>query len=212
MYAAVEARSKRKVCSVLLEGLIWKMVRASLSQLALSSGVGVAICPRICRPVRKSLRLKAASASVRSVAPDLETGPASLLIWASSLIAESARSSRLKALSAACAVTRPSISVAQSVAARTKPIMMKLLADERRVSNRNAPKGDSLMATEQRGENVACDTARVSPCCAGARLRRSIALMADRRQRSAAQVGRLIGENGSERAWPGSGFFILAML
>jgi hypothetical protein len=37
-------------------------------------------------------------------------------------------------------------------------------------------------------------------------------MMADQRQRSAAQVGRLIGENGSERAWPGSGFFILAML
>ena len=79
------------------------MVRASRSQLPLSSGVVAAIWPRICRPVRKSLRLKAASASVRSVAADLATGPASLLIWASSLIAESARSSRLKALSAACA-------------------------------------------------------------------------------------------------------------
>ena len=36
--------------------------------------------------MRKSERLKAASASVRSVAEDLATGPASLLIWASSLI------------------------------------------------------------------------------------------------------------------------------
>jgi hypothetical protein len=58
----------------------------------------------------------------------LATGPASLLIWASSLTAESAKSSRLKALSAACAVTRPSASVAQNIAARTKPIMMELLA------------------------------------------------------------------------------------
>src|ERR1700730_11219937 len=104
------------------------MARASRSQLALSSGVVAAICPRICRPVRKSLRLKAASASVFRVALVLATAPASLLIWASSLTAESARSSRLKALSAACAETRPSASVAQSAAARTKPIMMELPA------------------------------------------------------------------------------------
>src|SRR3979490_2211163 len=56
------------------------MVRASRSQLALSSGVVAAICPRICRPVRKSARLKAASASVRRLAPDFATGPASLLV------------------------------------------------------------------------------------------------------------------------------------
>ncbi len=104
------------------------MVRASRSQLPLSSGVAAEICPRICRPERKSLRLKAASASVRRLAPDLATGPASLLIWASSLIAESARSSRLKALSAACAVTRPSASVAQTIAARTQPVMTELPA------------------------------------------------------------------------------------
>src|ERR1700682_4760658 len=104
------------------------MVRASRSQLPLASGAVAAICPRTCRPVRKSLRLKAASASVRKDGPDLATAPASLLIWASSLTAESARSSRLKALSAACAETRPSASVAQSAAARTKPIMMELPA------------------------------------------------------------------------------------
>ena len=127
------------------------MVRASRSQLPLSSGVVAAICPRICRPVRKSLRLKAASASVRSVALDLATGPASLLIWASSLTAESARSSRLKALSAACAATRPSASVAQSAAARTKPIMMELPGrGQRRVSNKSARKGDGLMAVGMR--------------------------------------------------------------
>src|SRR5580692_6170067 len=114
------------VCSLVVDGLIWKMVRASLSQLPLSSGALAAIWPRICRPERKSLRLKAASASLLSVADDFETGPASLLIWASSLIAESARSSRLKALSAASAEDRPSASVAQRVAARTKPIMMEL--------------------------------------------------------------------------------------
>src|SRR5437879_6825757 len=104
------------------------MERANRSQLPLSPGVTAAICPRICRPVRKSLRLKAASASVFRVALVLATVPASLLIWASSFTAESARSSRLKALPAACAVTRPSASVAQSVAARTKPIMMELRA------------------------------------------------------------------------------------
>jgi hypothetical protein len=79
------------------------MLRANRSQLPLSSGAAATIWPRICNPQRKSLRLKATSASVRSVAADFDTGPASLLIWASSLIAASARSSRLKALSAACA-------------------------------------------------------------------------------------------------------------
>ncbi len=113
----------KKVCSLVVDGLIWKMVRASLSQLPLSSGAVVAIWPRICKPLRKSLRLKAASASLFSVADDLETAPASLLICSSSLIAESARSSRLKVLSAASAELRPSASVAQTVAARTRPIM-----------------------------------------------------------------------------------------
>src|SRR5450759_3247919 len=166
------------------------MARASLSQLPLSSGATAAICPRICRPLRKSLRLKAASASVFSVALVLATGPASLLIWASSLIAESARSSRLKALSAACAVIRPSASVAQSVAARTKPIMGAPCADERRVSNRSALKGDGLMATEQTCEKVACDMAKSEPLAdAGSRRRRSILLRADLTQWAAAQVG-----------------------
>ena len=129
------------------------MVRASRSQLALSSGAVVAICPRICSPVRKSFRLKAVSASLRKEAGGFETGPASLLIWVSSLIAESAKSSRLKALSAACAATRPNASVAQIVTARTKPIMMELPGtDECRLLNRNARKGDKLMAAERDSE------------------------------------------------------------
>ena len=133
------------------------MVLASRSQLALSSGVVAAIWPRICKPTRKSDRLKAASASLRSVADDLATGPASLLIWASSLTAESARSSRLKALSAARAAIRPSASVAQITVARTKPIMMELLAaDISRVTSKNARKGDGLMAVESACEKVAC--------------------------------------------------------
>ena len=124
------------------------MVLASLNQLALSSGLVAAICPRICKPTRKSERLKAASASLRSVAEDLATGPASLLIWASSFTAESARSSRLKALSAAPAAVRPSASVAQITVARTKPIMMDLPADQRRVTSKSARKGDGLMAVD----------------------------------------------------------------
>src|SRR5581483_5960328 len=116
----------KKVCSLVVDGLIWKIVRASRSQLLLSSGATVAIWPRICSPDRKSLRLKAASASLLSVVADFETAPASLLIWASSLIAESARSSRLNALSAASAELRPSARVAQRVAARTRPIMGEL--------------------------------------------------------------------------------------
>jgi hypothetical protein len=56
-------------------------------------------------PLRKSLRWKAASASRRSAAADFVTWPASALIWASSLIAASARSSRLNDLSAAMAGT-----------------------------------------------------------------------------------------------------------
>src|SRR5215813_14723410 len=126
------------------------MVRASRSQLELSSGLVAAIWPRICRPMRKSLRLKAASASLRSVAGDLDTAPASLLIFASSLIAASARSSRVKDLSAASADERPSASVAQTAAARTKPIMGgSLEAKNRRMSYRNARNGDGLMAQEQ---------------------------------------------------------------
>src|SRR5215471_15216074 len=128
----------KKVFSLEVCGQIRRMVRESRSQLELSSGVVAAIWPRICMPERKSLRLKAASASLRKVAGDLETGPASLLIWASSLIAASARSSRLKALALVSAAKagditgkradeRPSASVAQKAAARTKPIMGELL-------------------------------------------------------------------------------------
>jgi len=40
--------------------------------------------------------------------------------------------------------------------------MMELPAAERRVSNTNAPKGDRLMAPEQRCENVACDLAKAA--------------------------------------------------
>src|ERR1700749_4794367 len=138
------------VCSLSVDDLIWKMVRASLSQLPLSSGATAAIWPRICRPERKSLRLKAASASLFSVADDFETGPASLLICASSLIALSARSSRLNALSAANAELRPSASVAQRVAARTRPIMGELRErQQRRKADRSARNGDGLVASEQ---------------------------------------------------------------
>src|ERR1700724_3601790 len=144
------------VCSLVVDDLIWKMVRASRSQLPLSSGATDAIWPRICRPLRKSLRLKAASASLFSVADDFETGPASLLIWASSLIAESARSSRLKALSAANAELRPSASVAQRVAARTRPIMGdSVKRRSRRKANRSARNGDGLVAVEQAAQKVA---------------------------------------------------------
>src|SRR6201995_3342229 len=146
----------KKVSSLVVDGLIWKMVRARRSQLPLSSGATAAIWPRICRPERKSLRLKAASASLLSVADDFETGPASLLIWASSLIAESARSSRLKALSAANAELRLSASVAQSVAARTRPIMgdSGLRRQWRREAN-TLRNGDGLVAVEQALQKVA---------------------------------------------------------
>src|SRR5689334_18996034 len=133
------------------------MVLASLSQLALSSGVVAAIWPRICNPKRKSDRLKAASASLRSVAEDFATGPASLLIWASSLTAESASSSRLNALSAAPAAVRPSASVAQITVARIKPIINGLLAAGiSRVTSKSARKGDGLMAVDSACEGVAC--------------------------------------------------------
>ena len=48
---------------------------ASRSQFALSSGATATICPRICMPVRKSLRWKAASASRRSAAAGFVTWP-----------------------------------------------------------------------------------------------------------------------------------------
>src|SRR5262249_42217890 len=124
------------------------MVRANLSQLPPSLGAVAAICPKICKPARKSLRLNAASASVRSVAAGFATAPASALIWASSLIAESARSSRLNALSAACAGVKPSASETQMAAARTKRIMLGTpsIADEC-YEFRN---GDGLMAGLQK--------------------------------------------------------------
>src|ERR1700759_3561892 len=153
----------KKVCSLSVDGLIWKMVRASLSQLPLSSGATVAIWPRICRPLRKSLRLKAASASLFSVADDFESGPASLLICASSLIAASARSSRLNALSAAWAETRPSASEAHTIAARIRPVMTVLPGPiSARVSDRHARNGDGAMAQEPESEKVACDMAKAN--------------------------------------------------
>ncbi len=190
------------------------MVLASLSQLALSSGLVAAICPRICRPTRKSERLKAASASVRSIAEDLATGPASRLIWASSFTAESARSSRLKALSAAPAAVRPSASVAQITVARTRPIMMDLPADQRRVTSENARKGDGLMALDSACEKVARMASAVQEVPA---------VTARRGAGGWLYVGRSTG-NGPPPAlvasrkksvrpsWRESGFFILAVL
>jgi hypothetical protein len=86
-------------------------------------------------------------------------------------------------------------------------------ADKRRVSNKSALKGDGLMAGERDSEKVACDMA-VTDLCTGRRsaVADIIALRADLMQRSTALLGRLIAENGSERAWRESGFFILAML
>src|SRR5712691_10400154 len=193
------------------------MVRASRSQLALSSGAVAAICPRTCRPLRKSLRLKAASASVRKLAPDLATAPASLLIWASSLIAESARSSRLKALSAACAVTRPSASTAQSVAARTKPIMMGLPADKRPRLKQKCAKGDGLVALERKrsNEKVVCDICQRAWPKSLLRRQPTAAEHCDGRAEGNGpplKLCRRIAKKGSDGAWPESGFFILAML
>src|SRR5215470_2310588 len=74
-------------------------------------------------PLRKSLRWKAASASRRSAAAGLVTCPASALIWASSLIAASARSSRLNGLSAANAEKDNGRTSAAAQAARTNASM-----------------------------------------------------------------------------------------
>src|SRR6476620_578102 len=74
-------------------------------------------------PLRKSLRWKAASASRRSAAAGFVTRPASPLIWASSLIAASVRSSRLNDLSAAMAGMDNSRTSAAAQAARTNASM-----------------------------------------------------------------------------------------
>ena len=108
-------------CSLL--GRICSTALARRSQFALSSGATTTICPRICMPVRKSLRWKAASASLRSAAAGLVTWPASVLIWASSLIAASARSLRLKPFSAAKPATDNSSTNAAARAARANATM-----------------------------------------------------------------------------------------
>src|SRR5262249_22537653 len=74
-------------------------------------------------PPRSSPRWKAASTSRRRAAMGFVTSPASALIWASSLIAASARSSRLNALSAAMAGTDNSRTSAAAKAARTNARM-----------------------------------------------------------------------------------------
>src|SRR5262245_3664405 len=74
-------------------------------------------------PLRKSLRWKAASASRRSAAVGFVAWPASALICASSLIAASARSSRLNGLSAAKVGADNSRTSAAAQAARTNASM-----------------------------------------------------------------------------------------
>jgi hypothetical protein len=96
-------------------GRICSTARASRSQLVASAGATLTSWPSTVMPVRKSFFWKAASASRRKVAAGLITVPASVLIWASSLIAASSRSLRLKALSAASA---GKMAKARSAAAR----------------------------------------------------------------------------------------------
>ena len=123
------------------------MVLASLSQLALSSGVVAAICPRICRPTRKSERLKAVSASPRRVAEDLATGPASLLICASSLTAEIGQLVALERLVRGASRRQAKRQRgANHCGANQTDHDGLLAADISRVTSKRARKGDGLMA------------------------------------------------------------------
>ena len=85
-------------------------------------------------------------------------------------------------------------------------------AGERRVSNKGALKGDGLMAGERDSEKVACDMAVTDPYPRLSAVADIIALRADLMQPPTASLGRRIAENGSQRTWLQSGFFILAML
>ena len=95
------------------------MARASRSQLPASRGATETICASVCIPERKSRFAKAASASLRSVATGFATCPDSVLIWASSRTALSARSDLWKGLSAANAVKEKKATSAAAKPART---------------------------------------------------------------------------------------------
>ena len=132
------------------DGLIWKMVRASRSQLPLSSGAVAAIWPRICRPVRKSLRLKAASASLRSVAGDFADRPRLALDLGFQL---DRGVSEIVALEGLVGGQRRAQAKRQrgadSCGANQTDHGEAPCADRRRVTNKNARNGDGLMAAEQ---------------------------------------------------------------
>ena len=166
------------------------MVRASRSQLPLSSGVVAAICPRICRPVRKSLRLKAASASVRKGRPRFGDRPGFALDLGFQL---DRRIGQIVAFEGLIRRLRRDEAKRQRCAkccgANQTNHDGAPCADERRVSNRSARKGDGLMAvgTKLRKSRMRHLSKRAS-CHAGGRLRRSIALRADRSQRPTAQA------------------------
>src|SRR5262249_27003096 len=122
------------------------MVRASRSQLEASSGATATSWPNTNMPERKSFFWKAASASCFSAAGGLVTGPASLLICASSLMAASSSARCLRGLSAAIADDKTKARNAAARPARTKRSMDQILpeaADRRVISS---PDGVERMA------------------------------------------------------------------
>ena len=100
-------------------GRICRIVRASRSQLPASRGATDDDLRQHLHAGAEIALLKAASASLRSVATGLATCRTSVLIWASSLTALSARSDRWKGLSAAKAVKEKKATSAAAKPART---------------------------------------------------------------------------------------------
>ncbi len=86
-------------------------------------------------------------------------------------------------------------------------------ADERRLLQRSAPKGDGLMAAEQTGKKVACDICRKPALGRPHRQDRGAASRC-RANRTVhrLRLSRPAGETGSVRTWRQSGFFIMAMI
>ena len=185
-------------------------------------GVVAAICPRICRPVRKSLRLKAASASVFSVALGFRHRAGLALDLGLQL---DRRILEIVAFEGLVRCLRRDEAERQRCAKccganQTNHDGAPWDADRRRVSNRSARKGDgpgTFMAVPgRRGRSgkvsVRHMTKRAPGRHAGSRPWRHIAVAGGQSQRSTARFVARSLKRVRNRAWRRSGFFILAVL
>ena len=197
------------------------MVLASFSQLAPSSGVVAAIWPRICKPVRKSARLKAASASLRSVAADFADRPRLALDLGLQLDRRIRQVVALEGLVGGQRRKQPKRQRgANEDSADETGHDGAPSADERRGTVKNARKGDSLMATgrlakgrlAKRSQQAWLWQSKWSQAGAGG-VRPAQALGQRRATGNGPPSGFVANMRKSVRTtWRGSGFFIMAVL